>query len=509
MSDAYDATVTEKGEPAKVPDEDTLEGEEIKSGAMVFGVRSPYDRSVIPGMTPERMGWLLSRASQGNAEDYVVLAKEMEERDGFYYSCIRTRMLAVASLPWVCEAVADDSTSQRIADECAALLKSVPFRLGLLDILDATGKGYSVCEIGWDTSAVPWVPRKFTWKNPRFFHFDRDTSEHIRVRSLEDWNGTPLLPYKYIVHTPNIRSGLAIGSGLARPCAAMHIFKSYGIRDMMVFAEVFGMPIRVGKYPLGARAEDIATLRHAVASIGTDAAAVFPDGMMIELLRASNSGLGGSDDFFTKMCDWFDRQNSMAVLGQASGSDQGGSYAKAKVQDDIRKDLRDADALQLSATVGRDLLRAYLDLNYGPTCPMPHCYPDCEEPEDLEALVAALAPMIDRGLKVEKSVISERFRLPVPEHRDAVDSDEPELLEPNIAVTKGRVPWSATEEPPEPATPTNTTVAPGDDEEKDGPASMRVSSPLVERIVQLSQSTNNMRHFRRGMAELMLKNGRR
>lgn len=451
--------------------------EQIQSAARTTALRNPFDRSVITTLTPERLARLIRRTKEGDPTDYVVMAGEMEERDPYYYSVLWTRKLAVASLPWVVEAVDDTEPMQHIAEEVTALLKSPQFKLGLLDVLDALGKGYSVVEILWDTQQLPWKPCGYKWKNPRYFHFDRDTAEQIRIRDLSNYDGFPLQPYKYIVHTPKVRSGLALASGLARCCAAMHLFKSYAIRDWMVFAEVFGMPLRVGKYPTGTKPEDVDTLRNAVRDLGTEAGAVMPDTMVIELLRATNSGLGSSDDFFNKLMDAFDRQMSLAVLGQANTSDKGGSFAKAKTLDTIRKDIRDADALQLSATVVRDIVRAYIDLNYGPQVPTPECYPDCSEPEDLKSLADALCPFIDRGLKVEKSVISERFRIPVPETND--DGTEPETLEPDITRTKAGS--SA-------ATVDNTQ---GDALDK----AAAKAGPLVYEILQLARLADNPQHF--------------
>ena len=44
------------------------------------------------------------------------------------------------------------------------------------DILDAVGKGYSVCEIMWDTEGKSWFPSSILWRDPRWFEFDRWTA---------------------------------------------------------------------------------------------------------------------------------------------------------------------------------------------------------------------------------------------------------------------------------------------------------------------------------------------
>ena len=60
--------------------------------------------------------------------------------------------------------------------------------------------------------------------------------------------GGELEPYKYIIHKPKLKSGLPIRNGLARLAATMYMLKGFTLKDWWAFAEVFGMPIRVGKY---------------------------------------------------------------------------------------------------------------------------------------------------------------------------------------------------------------------------------------------------------------------
>ncbi len=51
-----------------------------------------------------------------------------------------------------------------------------------------------------------------------------------------------------MVHTPRSKSGSVWRNGLARLVAVMYMLKSFTVRDWWAFAEVFGIPVRVGKY---------------------------------------------------------------------------------------------------------------------------------------------------------------------------------------------------------------------------------------------------------------------
>src|SRR5208337_4868486 len=87
----------------------------------------------------------------------------------------------------------------------------------------------------------------------------------------------PLYPFKFVTHIARAKAGLPIRGGLARAAGWSYLFKSYALKDWAAFAEVYGQPLRVGKYGPGATEEDKHALLSAVAHIGTDAAAIIPD----------------------------------------------------------------------------------------------------------------------------------------------------------------------------------------------------------------------------------------
>ena len=79
--------------------------------------------------------------------------------------------------------------------------------------------------------------------------FDRATQSEVRLRDEADiLDGLSLEPYKFITHVPRLKSGIPIRGGLARVVVWAWMFKTYGIKDWMAFAEVFGMSLRVGTY---------------------------------------------------------------------------------------------------------------------------------------------------------------------------------------------------------------------------------------------------------------------
>ncbi|MBU1564234.1 MAG: DUF935 domain-containing protein [Proteobacteria bacterium] len=396
------------------------------------GVRAVFDATVTGGLTPYRLASLLQGAAAGDAGDYLALAEEMEERDLHYRCEIGKRRLAVASLPVIVEAASDDDKDVSLANEIRDLVKRAGFRGLLKDLLDALGKGYSVSEIMWQRGAK-WQPVSYAWRDPRFFTFDRESRQQIRLLDAANMiEGIELAPYKFIVHLPHLKSGLPIRGGLARVVAWSYLCKNYTLKDWMAFAEVFGMPLRLGRYQSGALKEDIQVLKMAVANLGSDAAAVIPESMKIEFIEGGK-GTGG-DTLFMRLADFLDTQVSRGILGQ-SATTQGtpGKLGGDEAQSEVRSDIRDDDAAQISETLNRDLVRPYIDLNFGPQENYPELILRAVKNEDLTVLANAIKELVPLGLRVEQSVVRDKFGWPDPspdvKAEDLLGGDEAKLFE--------------------------------------------------------------------------------
>lgn len=387
-------------------------GEEL-AAPQLTGVRQIWHTSVASGLTPYRLANILQAAAEGNARDYLTLAEEMEERDLHYASVLGTRKLALAGLNIRIEAASDDAEDVRRADILREVVASAEFGELQSDLTDALGKSYAVSEIMWDRSGKTWMPNRFEPRDQRFFQFDRETGRELRLLDAEDsFNGIPLAPYKFIVHLPRIRSGLPIRGGLARLAAVAYMCKAWTWKDWMGFADIFGIPMRVGRYGPSASKDDVAVLMAAVANLGSDAAAVIPDSMRIDFSQAAN--VSGAGDFFRGLAEWWDKQVSKGVIGQTMSADDGSSLAQAKVHDEVRLDLLQADAKSESNTLNRFFVRPFCDLNFAPGRPYPRLVVDVPQPEDTKLLVGALKDLVPLGLEVEQSVIRDKLNLPEP-----------------------------------------------------------------------------------------------
>jgi phage gp29-like protein len=396
-----------RGQPVK---EAELRRDQAKPSAR--GARPWTYAAVASGLTPSKLAALFTAADGGDNAELLTLAGDIERRDLHTRAQLSTRKLALAGLPWQVDAASDDGFEVALAEELGALIRRPTFQSLVVDAMDAVMKGFAAIEIGWQRGAR-WTPTSFTWRDPRHFVFDPEDGTTLRLRTDEKpKEGVEMPAFKFITHAPRLVSGPVATAGLVRPLGVMYSIKTLGVGAWLSFMEIFGIPTRLGKYTRGATEDDIDALEKAVQMIGLDGSGVMPDTTQIELLDAI--GKGAATGEHERMTEWADRQISKGVLGQTLTADQGASYAQGKVHNLVRRDILLADALALRATLQRDLVQAYVDLNYGPreVYPQIHCITD--EPEDRRAFIEALSVAIDRGLRVEASQVRDRFGLDEP-----------------------------------------------------------------------------------------------
>ncbi len=434
---------------------------EEQAAPTMAGVRNIYSiMHPSSGLTPEKLVAILREAEFGDPYLYLELAEEMEEKDLHYLAVLSTRKQALAGAGVIVTPASPAAEDRRAADLVADVLNGGAFDLqsALFDILDALGKGFSASEIAWDTAGREWIPRRLLWRDPRWFMFDWISGEELLVRTLREegqssaraapraggaahfggsrWYAgvegeaaigyqpltAPLAPFKFVVHIAKAKSGLPVRGGLARAAGWAYLFKNYVLKDWVTFAEVFGQPLRLGKYGPGATEADKQALLSAVANIGTDAAAIIPESMVIEFVETRQAG---GAEIYERFCEFLDRQVSKAVLGQTLTTEipreGGGSRAAAQVHDAVRRDIVESDARRLGATLTRDLARPIVDLNLGPQRRYPRVALALSEDTDVKLFADVVAELADRGLRVGQRAVLERLGLNAPA------ADEPVL----------------------------------------------------------------------------------
>jgi phage gp29-like protein len=379
-----------------------------------FGPRTVAGQVDVDTLTPRQIKRMLLAAESGDPAAQAELFERMEEKDGELDAHLRTRKAGVLRLAWELEPADASEQAARAAELCRSALEALPgLHQALFDLLDAVPKGYSVLEVDWRTEPGRWRPARLTWRPQRWFVPDEDGGA-LRMRA-EGGELVDVNPLNFLVHRVQARSGFCARTGLLRSCVRAFVVRHFAWKDWLAFAEVYGMPPRVGWLREDAAwdSDEARELWQAVRGMGMDAAAVVREGNRIEVLDSAPDADGS---LFEKIIERAGRELTLAVLGQTltSGGEGGGSRALGQVHEHVRWDLVQSDAEALGRTLTEQLLEPVVRLNLGPGYPAPRWRFATDRPEDLGRLATTVKTLSEAGLPIPADWAYRRFGIPRP-----------------------------------------------------------------------------------------------
>lgn len=374
------------------------------------------------GLTPAKLARILEDAERGDMIAQFDLFEDMEEKDGHILAEMGKRKRGLLGIAWDIQAPRNATAAEtKLAEAVREQIQEIPnLEDVLLDMADAVGKGFAALEIEWARAGASWLPGKVCFRPQQWFQLDQATRTEVRLRDGTA-DGGELQPFGWILHVHRARSGYIARAGLHRALCWPYLFKNYSVRDCAEFCEIYGLPVRLGRYPSGAGDKEKATLLSAVVGLGHAAAGIIPEGMSIELLEAAK----GTHEPFAFIVDWAERTESKLILGQTTSSEAkatGLGSGVAQLHGEVRRDILEADAIQLAGTLTRDLVYPLAALNFGQMDPRraPRWVFDTREAADLKTLGDALKTVVDMGVRVPVSYVYERAKLPQPKENEPV-----------------------------------------------------------------------------------------
>lgn len=206
-----------------------------------------------------------------------------------------------------------------------------------------------------------------------------------------------LREWGWVVHQHKAKSGYIEGAALFRVLAWTYAYKAYNIRDMQRFLEVYGLPLRLGKYPSGIGKTQRDELLRAVRNIGNDGAGVVPDTMCIDFIEAQIGKVGD----FLDATDYWEHKQSMAILG---GDLDGKTTSEARIMiyDKVRREILLHDVRQLQPTMNTQLVRPIALVNgMFAEDRLPAFVYETEESVDQEKIIKALNNGAAMGMEID------------------------------------------------------------------------------------------------------------
>lgn len=390
----------------------------------VAQLSNQYLTPMLAGLTPARLAQILKAADDGDLTAQHRLFADMEERDPHLLCEIGKRKLAVMGLDWDIVPPSNASAKEKADAEWVkeVLTDAVdPLEDAELALMDGVGHGFAPVELEWRREGRELLPA-FHPRPQEWFRLDRLRRE---LRLLDaSAEGAPLQPFGWIMHTHGKpKTGYLGRAGLHRALVWPFIYKAYALGDFAEFLETYGLPIVLGKYYKGASPDEKASLMRAVTALGHDARAIMPTDMAIEINKVTADGSGTPH---LAMIGWADAAQSKAILGQvlsAEAKATGMGSGVADLHNEVRHDIRNADARQIAGTITRDLIYPLLALNRGGIDSLQRCPRlvfDTGEAADIATLAEGIGKLTGAGMTtIPMAWVHEKLRIPVPADGEA------------------------------------------------------------------------------------------
>lgn len=346
-------------------------------------------------LDPTRLAGAFSAADQGFITQQAELFELIEEQDPHIFAEMAKRRRAVTGLGWKLEPL-EDATQSEIdrTKELQCMHAEIPkFEDAQYDMTDAVGKGFTPLEIEWKTGNE-WVPKALNFIPQRNFQTDKKTGA---LMYLNAGIPEPLREGGWVVHEHRAKSGYIEQSALFRVLAWTYAYKAYNIRDMQRFLEVYGMPLRLGKFPSGIGKEQRNELLRAVRNIGSDGAGIVPSNMTIDFVQAQT---GNVTDFINATAYWEQKQSAAILGGELDGKTK--SEARIMIYDKVRREILLHDVRQIEPTINSQLTRRIALINgMFAEDRVPKFHYDTEETVDQGKMVKVLNDGASMGMEID------------------------------------------------------------------------------------------------------------
>lgn len=350
------------------------------------------------------------------------------DRDPHAGSVLQTRYLSTVGKEWKitpARSAMDKGLAvstprdEGIAGVVTSALKNCNFQQARKEMLQGILYGFYPAEVIWEYNDGVVTIQKIMGKHPRRFSFTMERK--LRLLTPQDMiEGEEVPDRKFIVFTFD-DSDNPYGKGLGRKLWWPVWFKKHGIKFWLIFAEKFGMPTAVGKYPPGTLPDQQQALLDALDAIQQETGLKIPDTMSVELMEVQRTG---TINTYETLCAFMDRQISKATLGQTATTEgTPGKLGNEKTQDDVKQDYIEADSALLDECLNNSLIRWIVDYNFPGVTEYPKIKthagrkPDLKERSEIDKTITK-----DIGVPVAKKYFYETYDIPEPvEGEDIVE----------------------------------------------------------------------------------------
>ncbi len=370
--------------------------------------QTAWDYSGMIGLLPDPDPVLSKRGDSAEILDGLTA-------DSHLCSVIQTRKMGTLKReikwnPGSANDIEPTSQAKNLRDDLVEDLKEINVYDLVAQILDAPLYGYVPFELSWKPKDGKIKLANIQAKPHRWFGFDEETNEPKFISQASPWDGEELPYGKFVFarHFPSYDN--PYGLRLLSRCFWPVTFKRGGLKFWITFAEKFGIPFMLGRYPKGTGENEQGEMLSKLTTMVQSAVAVLPEGSTVEKLGGGSDSKGTSD-LFDRLVSAMDKEMSKVIVGQtltSETSDKGGSYSQGKVHENVLGDYQDSDQM-LVKTVFERISKVYAQLNAPGT--LPPCLTWFEEEEAKKEFAERDKDLKDTGVKFTKKYYQRQYNL--------------------------------------------------------------------------------------------------
>jgi Protein of unknown function (DUF935) len=254
-----------------------------------------------------------------------------------------TRLRGVTNISWAFQKEGEP------VPEVEALLKKRAFKKLLRHILESKLYGFSLIEcLDLRKGEIELVPREYVLPEQGVVVLDP-------LSSSEGYDYTK---------PPFSNRVLAVGEvddlGLLFKVAPYVILKKGNVSDWATYCEIFGSPLRVGKYDPNMPGNET-QVANALKQMGSNAWASFPIGTEFEFIE-SQKGTGNS--VYQSFAEFMNSEISKALVGQTMTSSDGSSEAQAKIHKEKLEEINRDDREFVMSVLNEDFIPLLIAAGY-------------------------------------------------------------------------------------------------------------------------------------------------
>ncbi len=330
---------------------------------------APNARLIVKNLSPDRVGFLIDSADNGDISSILLLHNE-QMKQAWYQSVIRKRCGTVTALEWEIvsqSALKPDSTriDMNLADQMAVFIEeeidSLPsFEPSLNHWARSIPTGISCSELVYEGTKIKEIVNV---PDTRLYMKLWESNVLRILTDSEPVFGIPTSddPMKWLIHFPDPKSGpYPFIESISRANLPIWLITVLNLSTWSTFCERFGMPIVVANIEQGADDATVKAVQDMLATLGSAGYATFKgvDTSItpIEVNRQAHP--------YGDILQAMQTIQSVLVLGANLGTDMsGGSFAAARVQDNVRQDILNNDIKGEQNTV-QELFRRMCQLRF-------------------------------------------------------------------------------------------------------------------------------------------------